>query len=100
MADLRIFPHIIFMRAIFFIITILFLFSCNNKPVEDRQTIPVYNDAHSFAQPAKAVVTHLDLDISVDFTNRFIRGTASWKISHPAETDTIVFDTRQLRIEK
>jgi aminopeptidase N len=88
------------MRAIFFIITFLFLLSCNNKPVEDRHTTPVFNDAHSFAQPAKAVVTHLDLDISVDFTNRLIRGTASWKIINLGETDTIVFDTRQVRIEK
>jgi aminopeptidase N len=88
------------MRATFFIITILSLLSCNNKPVEERNTVPEFNDTHSFAQPGKAVVTHLDLDINVDFTNRIIRGKAAWKISNAGQTDTVVFDTRQMRIEK
>jgi len=57
-------------------------------------------DTHSFAEPEKAVVKHLDLDIHVDFASRVVSGEASWQIENVGKVDEIIFDTRQLIIEK
>lgn len=57
-------------------------------------------DVHSFAEPEKALVKHLDLDIRVDFTTRLISGKASWTIDNPGNSTGIIFDTRQLQIDR
>ncbi|RIJ42092.1 M1 family metallopeptidase [Pontibacter oryzae] len=57
-------------------------------------------DVHSFAQPAEAVAQHLDLDITVDFSNKILSGTASYLIENKTGTDRIIFDARNLQIEK
>ena len=58
------------------------------------------SDTHSSAEPQKAVVKHLDLDIKVDFDSQVISGKASWQINNIDEAEEITFDTRQLNIEK
>lgn len=58
------------------------------------------SDTHSFSEPQQAVVKHLDLDINVDFKSQIIAGKASWQINNKANAEEIVFDTRQLNIEK
>lgn len=58
-------------------------------------------DPHSFAQPSDAVVTHLRWNASVDFATRTITAVATWDISTSSrETDLILFDTKDLEIEK
>jgi len=57
-------------------------------------------DPHSFARPDEAVITHLNLDIRVDFDKQQISGTAVYRIQNPAGSDKIRFDTRDLTIEK
>ena len=56
-------------------------------------------DPHSYAQPDVVRVTHLDLDLKVDFTQRELDGkailTLDWK--NP-KTPDLVLDTRDLKI--
>ncbi len=56
-------------------------------------------DNYTYAQPHEAVVTHLDLDIKVNFINKKISGRASYKINNIAGVNKIFFDTTQLDIE-
>ncbi|EIL88927.1 aminopeptidase N [Rhodanobacter sp. 115] len=57
------------------------------------------NEPHSYAQPDQVVVTHLDLNLKVDFPHRQLDGRATltldWK--NPKAT-TLVLDTRDLKI--
>ncbi|MEO8589087.1 MAG: M1 family metallopeptidase [Flavobacteriales bacterium] len=55
-------------------------------------------DPHSHARPEEAVITHLDLDISVDFESRTVSGVATYDIKAEG-ADSIVFDTDGLTIE-
>jgi aminopeptidase N len=55
-------------------------------------------DPHSLSNPDEVRVRHLDLDISVDFDSRCIKGTATWDLQRAAGSDKIVFDTRDLDI--
>lgn len=58
-------------------------------------------DLHSFATSKQAAVTHISLDLTVDFDAKTLRGTATLKIQRP-ESDKyypLVLDTRDLTIE-
>jgi aminopeptidase N len=59
------------------------------------------NDPHSYAQPDQVVVTHLDLDLKIDFPHRQLDGQATltldWK--NPQAT-SLVLDTRDLKIAR
>src|SRR5574342_208047 len=57
-------------------------------------------DPHSFARPDEALVRHLDLDLTVDFAARLLRGRASWKVDVAAGAGQLVLDTRDLKIER
>jgi leukotriene A-4 hydrolase/aminopeptidase len=86
-------------RSLLQLAAIFLLFSCQNKTADTAPKIPE-KDPHSFAEPGKAVVTHLDLDIKVDFSTQVISGKAVWTINNIAKSDEIIFDTRQLNIQK
>ncbi len=79
----------------------LVLFACNQKTSNIAETPAAdEKDPHSFSQPEKAVVTHLELDISVDFITQKISGKAVWNIDNKSKGREIIFDTRKLQIEK
>ncbi len=80
---------------------ILFVFaiSCNQK-TSQQQIAATEKDPHTFAEPEKAVVKHLDLDIKVNFDTKQITGKASWSLSNLAKTDHIIFDTKMMEIQK
>ena len=89
------------MQRLFFVFPFLILFSCQqNKPMTTSDLNPIKLDAHSFSEPQKAVVKHLDLEIKVDFTTQILTGKASWLIDNINKSDEIIFDTRQLQIQK
>ena len=89
------------MQRLFFVFPFLILFSCQqNKPVTTSDLNLVKLDSHSFSEPQKAVVKHLDLEIKVDFTTQILTGKASWQIDNINKSDEIIFDTRQLQIQK
>ncbi|WP_423146582.1 M1 family metallopeptidase [Rubrolithibacter danxiaensis] len=93
------------MKQVLCLFISLFLLSCNQKKsgntaetVKSQNLVP--HDAHSFAEPEKAVVKHLDLTLNVDFNNHLLTGKATWTIDNPTGSDEIIFDTRQLNIQK
>ncbi len=55
-------------------------------------------EPHSFAKPNEAVITHLDLDIKVDFATEIISGTASYLINNN-DASEIILDSKYLDIE-
>ncbi len=74
------------------------LYAChspNNKKTEKTMEI---NDTHTYAKPNDAVITHLDLNIQIDFNQHQISGTASYQIDHKSKGKEIIFDTRDMDI--
>lgn len=67
-----------------------------NEP--ELETTSYTMDTHSFARPEEAAVTHLDLDIVVDFESRNISGAARYTIRNN-DAKSIVFDMDGLAIE-
>jgi leukotriene-A4 hydrolase len=57
-------------------------------------------DPNSYAQPEHVRVTHLDLDLTIDFPHKQLDGQATLKLDwkNPAAT-SLVLDTRDLKIE-
>ena len=73
------------------------------KPVA-REVAPVLLtedalDIHSYAQPAIARVTHVDLDLTADFTAHTLAGTAVLDVQTAAHGNTLTLDTNGLTIE-
>ena len=58
------------------------------------------DDPHSFANPHEVVVTHMELDVDVDFDARKLRGRASFSIDNHSGTSQLVLDTRDLVISR
>jgi len=57
-------------------------------------------DPHSHARPAEASVHHLLLDLTVDFTQQILRGSATWQLRRSAAiTQELILDARGLQIE-
>jgi len=83
-------------------VLLAFVISCNTKQQTSQQedTAQTEKDPHTFAEPDKAVVTHLDLTIKVNFDTKQISGKASWSINNISKTDHIIFDTKLLDIQK
>ncbi|MEQ7874793.1 M1 family metallopeptidase [Sphingomonas sp. ASV193] len=57
-------------------------------------------DTASYAKPLEARVTHVSLDLTVDFRTRSLGGTATLDIAARPGADTIVLDDKRLRIER
>ncbi|GAB3531398.1 M1 family metallopeptidase [Pontibacter brevis] len=84
------------------------LASCSTQPSNENMTMTkeqraaeaAPDDVHSYARPAEAVAKHLDLDIAVDFDRKVLSGRAAYQIENKTGTDQIVFDTRNLQVEK
>lgn len=70
------------------------------RPVAPILTSPDAVDTRSYAEPRKARVTHVDLDLAVDFASRTLRGTAALDVRAPRGVDEVVLDALDLQIEK
>ncbi len=79
-------------------IAILSFASCTN-PKAEKQMKNYVEEPHSFAQPNQAVITHLDLDIDVNFNHKVISGTATYTIENNDAAE-IILDSKFLTIEK
>ena len=62
-------------------------------------TTPDAVDTHSFARPLEARVTHVALDLNVDFDARRIGGTATLDIDRKPDAREIVLDDAGLEIQ-
>lgn len=99
-------------RTISYITTISALFcACNTAPSSDAvkgvsqksnssNTMQYVNDPHSYSLPEEAVVSHLELNIGVNFDTKVISGTAHYNILQNKETNKILFDINGLEIQK
>ena len=56
-------------------------------------------DIHSYAKPLEARVTHVDLDLAVDFEAKRIGGTATLDIQAKPGVREVVLDDKRLKIE-
>src|SRR6059058_1007108 len=63
-------------------------------------TTPEARDAHSFARPEVARVTHVALDLDADFEARRIVGTATLDIQTAPGAREIVLDSNGLEIQR
>jgi aminopeptidase N len=57
-------------------------------------------DPHSFADPAVAVMTHLQLDLTVDFEKHKLHGTAAIRYQATPSSRELIVDTRGLTIHR
>ena len=57
-------------------------------------------DVHSYANPPAVRVRHVDLDWNVLFDQKILKGTATLTIERTSQTEPLVVDTRDLKIEK
>jgi leukotriene-A4 hydrolase len=83
----------------------LFLLSCqtDTTPIEPTDVAPILDaadavDVHSYAKPLEARVTHLALDLNVDFDARRIGGTATLDIDARPNAREITLDDKGLEI--
>lgn len=80
------------------------IFGCSNtkqtaKIVEEKQVISEYTeDPHSFSRPWEAAVTHISLDLAVDFEKKTLEGKVSLKIKTKEDVRHLYLDTGDLSI--
>src|SRR5690349_13611417 len=72
--------------------------AANATPAASADTLP--HDVHSFAQPEKARVTHVSLDLIPDFATKRIAGIARLAIERTGNADSVVLDIRDLTIRR
>ena len=56
-------------------------------------------DIHSYAKPLEARVTHVALDLNVDFTAKRVGGTATLDVDAKPDAKQIILDDKGLEIE-
>ena len=61
-------------------------------------TTPDAQDPYSYAQPLVARVTHVSLNLALNFESKQVLGTATLSIDAKADADTVVLDSRNLEI--
>lgn len=66
---------------------------------QEKLKVPYVKDEHSFANIDKVRITHLDLDIEVNFDKRQISGVANYDVENLGG-DTMILDSKYLNIEK
>jgi leukotriene-A4 hydrolase len=57
-------------------------------------------DVHSYANTTEVVITHIDLDLRVDFDGKKINGRATLHLDNKASVSDVILDTRNLSIER
>lgn len=83
---------------------IFLIFGCSNTKevaniVEEKPVTSEYTkDPHSFSRPWEAAVTHLSLDLTVNFEKKTLDGKVSLKIKTSGEVRKLYLDTGDLSI--
>lgn len=88
--------------ALFVLVLFTVTSSCSEtkEPAETASKVLKYSTPiHSYSRPNQAVVTHLNLDVDVDFEKKQIGGSATYDIEVAKGVNRIVFDTRDLEIQ-
>jgi leukotriene A-4 hydrolase/aminopeptidase len=88
------------------LIPVIFLFSvfaaCDQgkkETSEEQKTQEMkINDQHSYSRPEEVVIRHISLDLTVDFEQKQLSGTATLDIENLASAERLILDTRDLVI--
>lgn len=67
------------------------------RAVQPPATLPA-RDAFTFSEPEKIRVTHVSLDLEVDFSEKRLRGSATLAVNNISGTTQLVLDTDSLDI--
>ncbi|WP_276368010.1 M1 family metallopeptidase [Chryseolinea sp. H1M3-3] len=78
----------------------LFLLAVGCEPKTMKEQPNMIQDSHSFSKPSEARVTHLHWVATIDFSSKTITATATWQIAAAGDAKEIIFDTKDLSIEK
>ncbi len=60
----------------------------------------IVKDPHTFCHPEEVVMTHLDLDLHVNFEKKILSGSAKILFDNKRNANQLVLDTRDLDIQK
>jgi aminopeptidase N len=82
--------------AIGAIVALLVAASCAKK----SEFLPPTVENYSYARPAEVAVTHMDLDLDVNFEERVISGTAAFHLDNKTGANVVHFDTWALVIRE
>lgn len=67
-------------------------------PAEAPAAFALPEDVHSYARPAEARVTHVDLDLAADFEARTLSGAARLDLARAPDAKALVLDVKDLAI--
>ena len=67
--------------------------------ITKNEPVLMKNDPHSYSSPADMKVTHLQWQAVVNFDSRTINATATWTIAQTGDADSLILDTKDLRIK-
>ncbi|HRG59791.1 MAG TPA: M1 family metallopeptidase [Bacteroidia bacterium] len=81
------------------IVALAFVFSsCESEKQADNYIEAEVNDSHSFSNPRQISMSHIHLNLKVNFDSTCLEGTASINLIRNKPTDTLWLDTRGLQI--
>lgn len=87
-------------RAFILAITCITILTNCKQTKEEKKIMDKYaEELHSYAQPNNATITHLDLNINVNFDNQIISGTATYNILNNGASE-IILDVKYLDINE
>ena len=81
-------------------VTFIFCFGLLSTFTTSMARAQAVQDFHSYANPSAVRVRHLDLDWDVLFDQKILKGTAVLTIERVSQTEPLILDTRDLKIEK
>ncbi|MBP6673045.1 MAG: M1 family metallopeptidase [Bacteroidetes bacterium] len=55
-------------------------------------------DIHSFANSSEVTISHIELDLAVNFESKTLSGTAELTLDHKKKTNNLILDTRDLTV--
>src|SRR5436190_10880795 len=76
------------------------LLFCFSLLITFGTTMTLAQDYHSYANPEAVRVRHVDLDWDVLFDQKILKGTAVLTVERTSQTDPLILDTRDLKIDK
>ncbi len=89
------------MNRLIVVFLIVLMAACQIKKEESmtNNKKKYVNDAHSYANPNEAVMTHLDLDLDVDFETKIISGEAKITFDTSDSAEYLILDTKDLEVK-
>jgi aminopeptidase N len=99
--------HALIKRELNVVVMLIWAFNsrwtCNQKNTSNNsrtENMKLAKDVHTFSRPNEAAVTHLHLDLTIDFEKRILNGFAELTIANKTAGNELHLDSKQLTIEK